>query len=943
MKRNVRLWAVGLAASLLLGAVSPLAVAPSASADGASSVTIDTVSPSSGLVVGRSFIEIAGSGFGSSSATVSLGDLELLVTSVTDTLITAKIPARTGASRLDGEFDLTVTVGAATATKSNAYEFLPAGEFWVGDYAPGSAIFRTANHFWRGYSFELQNDIEITGLTGGGACSMGLTLFEADLVNVKTPEEKPVLRPRVKKVVIPEVTISASTTSVSSGTLLPAAVQARVTTMPVPTTLVKANDDKGAPVTYYLAQRGLGSSCHFGTDSVTRDDLVRNTAALFSNWYPSADGGAIRLRNSTAAATLVGQTENDRTAFESLDSTRTLVGFTYNTDVTLPVVETSDEPLSGLLQSTGGGATSVDIRFGRTVDNESAPTLITDEQISAGGQVGSGESNVLVQGLTTDLLAGTKYYYRIVAQNLAGQSLGAIKSFTTLGLPGTPLVSGAPGDGEARLTVTPADSPGTQTTTSYRYRYRVGDGSWTEAIRTPASINNPLIVAPLVNGTAYEIQVRAIASGLEGADWSTSVFVTPNEGAGSEPPAAVTAPPAVSTPPRAPTTQAEPPGVLSPPQAPARSPTTPTRPPTPTATGPTLVGGQPPVPSPRPQALIGGVPTQVTSTAVGQTGVRLSAGTLDLGVRVNTPDQGTVRTTPDGEPELSVVKGQQTLISGSGVAPGSTVQAFLPLAGNNAVELGRIQADATGTFSGAAVLNTATTQAPLPVGRQVLQILGVDEGGDQTVINMTINIAQPPPQPEINRENQEVPALGVGQSLATEAGLPVAVRVIPVPENKQTLIEGDGWTMGVSVAGEGADVTDTGDGDVRLTLVRNETAEVSGSGFMPFTRADVWLFSEPTLLGTVDIDENGEFNGVVNVDGNVVAVGEHTLQLQGVGEDGYVRAANLGVVVGENPDLVPSPTATTSLTWLLWVAGGVAVLVAISVLWWWRRRLSTVA
>lgn len=110
---------------------------------------------------------------------------------------------------------------------------------------------------------------------------------------------------------------------------------------------------------------------------------------------------------------------------------------------------------------------------------------------------------------------------------------------------------------------------------------------------------------------------------------------------------------------------------------------------------------------------------------------------------------------------------------------------------------------------------------------------------------------------------------------------------------------------------------------------------------MPLTRADVWLFSEPTLLGTVDIDENGEFNGVVNVDGNVVAVGEHTRQLQGIGDDGYVRAANLGVVVGENTDVVPNPTATSGLTWLLWIAGAVAVLVALSPLSWWRRRTGT--
>ena len=382
------------------------------------------------------------------------------------------------------------------------------------------------------------------------------------------------------------------------------------------------------------------------------------------------------------------------------------------------------------------------------------------------------------------------------------------------------------------------------------------------------------------------------------------------------------------------------PGGLLIPRPPATSPVltvNPTQSPQP-AQGPIITGGQPPQPAPQAQATVGGVPTPVVQSPIGQSGVRLSTGTLDVGVRVGSPTAGSVTTGPQGTPELAVVKGQQTVISGTGVAPGSTVQAFLPLNGTNAVEVGRIRADATGTFSGQAVLNTPLTRAPLPVGRQVLQILGVDENGNQTVVNMTINIAQPPPQPEINRDNQEVPTLGVGQSLATEAGVPVSVTVTPVPENNQTLIEGSGWTMGISVAGEGAEVEETADGNVVLKLVRDETAAVSGSGFMPLTRADVWLFSDPTLLGTVDIDENGEFNGTVNVDGNLVTVGEHTLQLQGIGEDGYVRAANLGVVVGENPDVAPVPTATTSLTWLLWLLGGVAGAAIIGAILWLRQR-----
>jgi hypothetical protein len=97
----------------------------------------------------------------------------------------------------------------------------------------------------------------------------------------------------------------------------------------------------------------------------------------------------------------------------------------------------------------------------------------------------------------------------------------------------------------------------------------------------------------------------------------------------------------------------------------------------------------------------------------------------------------------------------------------------------------------------------------------------------------------------------------------------------------------------------------------------------------------VFLFSDPTLLGTVEIDGNGEFNGTVNIDGNVVTVGEHTLQLQGVGEDGYVRSANLGVTVADEAPALTEETSGSFL-WLLLAALGVVSVAAVGT--WLARR-----
>jgi hypothetical protein len=209
----------------------------------------------------------------------------------------------------------------------------------------------------------------------------------------------------------------------------------------------------------------------------------------------------------------------------------------------------------------------------------------------------------------------------------------------------------------------------------------------------------------------------------------------------------------------------------------------------------------------------------------------------------------------------------------------------------------------------------------------------VDENRQQTVVEMTINIAQPPPAPEFNRSTNERPALLPGQSIATNGGQPEAVTVTPIPDQKQATIQGDGWSMAVQADGDGG--VASGDGGAVVTFVRDQGAVVSGEGFMPGTRADVFLFSEPTLLGTVEIDGNGEFNGTVNIDGNVVTVGEHTLQLQGVGEDGYVRSANLGVTVADEAPALTEETSGSFL-WLLLAALGV-VGAAAGGTWWYRR------
>jgi IgGFc binding protein len=351
--------------------------------------------------------------------------------------------------------------------------------------------------------------------------------------------------------------------------------------------------------------------------------------------------------------------------------------------------------------------------------------------------------------------------------------------------------------------------------------------------------------------------------------------------------------------------------------------------------GPVLRGNVPPVPPRVPRATRAGAPMLVESQLLRPDLLSVQSDSLLLNFALS-EEQGLIRDLGSGAIELEVKKGASAALSGSGLLPRSTVQVFLPLQGNNAKEVARIPVDGTGSFSGDAVFATRPTERPLPIGRQVLQVVSLDEEGQQSVVEMTVNVAQPAPAPEPDRTAGATPTLRPGQVLATNAGQAEIVTVVALPEDNRAVVEGDGWQMAVNIPGDNGSVQRSGEGGAVLELVRDETAVVSGSGFMPLTRADVWLFSDPTLLGTVDIDENGEFNGEVNVDGRAVSVGEHTLQLQGVGMDGYVRAANLGVIVNDATLEVTTEESAGGFLWWLWIGLATSIIL---IAFFWRRYL----
>lgn len=88
------------------------------------------------------------------------------------------------------------------------------------------------------------------------------------------------------------------------------------------------------------------------------------------------------------------------------------------------------------------------------------------------------------------------------------------------------------------------------------------------------------------------------------------------------------------------------------------------------------------------------------------------------------------------------------------------------------------------------------------------------------------------------------------------------------------------------------------DADGRLVVERRGTIQVAGEGFAPTSKVRVWAFSEPTLVVELFSDDAGAFEGVAEMPSSL-AVGVHTVQINGVSPSGDVRSLNFGLNVVE--------------------------------------------
>ena len=144
-----------------------------------------------------------------------------------------------------------------------------------------------------------------------------------------------------------------------------------------------------------------------------------------------------------------------------------------------------------------------------------------------------------------------------------------------------------------------------------------------------------------------------------------------------------------------------------------------------------------------------------------------------------------------------------------------------------------------------------------------------------------------------------------------------AVEATVTRENNALVTSVEGITATVTgVSPDGLRIDLDSDGNLRLEA--DDQIQVEADGYQRGESVDVWMYSTPTLVGTVTADSNGKISGRFAVPTNLES-GNHRVVLDGITEGGTPVVLGIGVKFG--------PQAKTSTTTRVLIAVPIALAV----------------
>lgn len=143
--------------------------------------------------------------------------------------------------------------------------------------------------------------------------------------------------------------------------------------------------------------------------------------------------------------------------------------------------------------------------------------------------------------------------------------------------------------------------------------------------------------------------------------------------------------------------------------------------------------------------------------------------------------------------------------------------------------------------------------------------------------------------------------VGPGEAVHARSGerLPLT---LSVHDETAVRAEGSDFMVQLGVKDLSGDPVATREGGPILRLPDAGFLATQGEGFEPFTQVAVWLYHEFTVLGYLDVDAQGRFEGEFPVPPNL-PLGAYTLQISGLDRSGRPQAAMVGVLREGEEDL----------------------------------------
>ena len=178
---------------------------------------------------------------------------------------------------------------------------------------------------------------------------------------------------------------------------------------------------------------------------------------------------------------------------------------------------------------------------------------------------------------------------------------------------------------------------------------------------------------------------------------------------------------------------------------------------------------------------------------------------------------------------------------------------------------------------------------------------------------------------------------GVAEMLAAYIDRDGSVRVAPHmvvggSGPNPSLVIGAAGDLVMTVSGRESGATSVDPVTGRIMIVAGRTIEVTGSGFYPGSELEVWLFSDPVMLGTAEVASDGTWLLTARVPAGITP-GDHHMQAEGMAGDGYERMVRASVIV-ENPlEVLTLPESGSDLRLLVYAIvlaalGALAVFVS---------------